>query len=145
MEKKDREIDKLAQQHFQGFVVSVGQLLNARESSVELRTKIVALNAQLQEAGADVLETEDKLAALRRMRANVDSAQLTIKTCLLVCNMADEITKHFASGQYYAALKLADQLEALNAPLCSRYEFSSLVRTLVSSRPFGIFLIKLDA
>jgi methylthioribose-1-phosphate isomerase len=54
VQKKDAEIEKMCNFHYQEFVQSVDQLLKVRSDTVNLKTKIVDLNKELQESAKRV-------------------------------------------------------------------------------------------
>uniref|UniRef100_A0AAQ5Y7H8 Exocyst complex component n=1 Tax=Amphiprion ocellaris TaxID=80972 RepID=A0AAQ5Y7H8_AMPOC len=110
----DREIEKMCNFHHQGFVDAITELLKVRADAEKLMGQVTDTNRRLQEAGREVIHTEEVIRCRiqqRNMATTVEKLQLCIPEFCL----------------YYAALKTMEQLEKVYIPRVSQYRFCQIM------------------
>uniref|UniRef100_A0A8C6TD59 Exocyst complex component n=1 Tax=Neogobius melanostomus TaxID=47308 RepID=A0A8C6TD59_9GOBI len=60
----DREIEKMCNHHFQGFVDSITELLKVRGEALKLKSQVTETNRHLQEDGKELLTSMEELQAV---------------------------------------------------------------------------------
>ncbi|GAA5800179.1 hypothetical protein HPULCUR_005604 [Helicostylum pulchrum] len=103
--KKDGEIERMCNSHYQEFVHAVDQLLKVRQGSVELRRKLAEVNETLQSRGTRWAEKKRELTNARKVQQNVEDAIESLQTSLVVLESANKVNNLLENKNYYAALK----------------------------------------
>ncbi|KXS11588.1 hypothetical protein M427DRAFT_114923, partial [Gonapodya prolifera JEL478] len=109
--RKESEIERVCNFHYEEFAQAVEQLLRIRFDSSRLKNTIAELNAQLQESGAKLLETTKLLATNHRTLLNIDSAHATLQSCLRLLERANKVFIQMDNRRFYAALRGLEELE----------------------------------
>ncbi|KAG2220229.1 hypothetical protein INT45_008770 [Circinella minor] len=109
--KKDAEIERMCNAHYQEFVQAVDQLLKVRQGSVALRQKIADVNVALQTRGSRLSEKRRELIEARRVQQNVEDAIEVLQKSLTMLELANTANVQLESKKYYSALKTLDNLE----------------------------------
>ncbi|KAI9275897.1 exocyst complex subunit Sec15-like-domain-containing protein [Phascolomyces articulosus] len=109
--KKDAEIERMCNAHYQEFVQAVDQLLKVRQGSVALRQKIADVNIALQTRGSRLSEKRRELIEARRVQQNVEDAIEVLQKSLTMLELANQANGQLESKKYYSALKTLDSLE----------------------------------
>ncbi|KAL0074521.1 exocyst complex subunit Sec15-like-domain-containing protein [Phycomyces blakesleeanus] len=122
--KKDGEIERMCNAHYQEFVHAVDQLLKVRQGSVNLRRKIADVNTGLQARGKHLTEKKKELIEAKRVQQNVDNAIEALKTSLVVLELANKVNQQLDEKKYYSALKTLDGLEHDRLREISNYSFT---------------------
>ncbi|KAJ3058448.1 hypothetical protein HDU98_005445, partial [Podochytrium sp. JEL0797] len=122
--KKEDEIEKMCNFHYQEFVQSVEQLLKVRLGTAHLKTKIMTLNSELQEAGMTIIEKKKEIIDHRKILLNVELAMECVQTCLVVLDVANKINTQIEKGKHYSALRMLDDLQMTHLPRISEYAFA---------------------
>ncbi|NWY37308.1 EXC6B protein, partial [Sylvia atricapilla] len=115
----DREIEKMCNFHYQGFVDSITELLKVRGEAQKLKNQVTDTNRKLQNEGKEV------------------SAALT-PSCLLlsqsfvfvlfpVLEMYSKLREQMKSKRHYPALKTLEHLEHTFLPQVSHYRFCKVM------------------
>ncbi|KAJ3293591.1 hypothetical protein HK104_004343 [Borealophlyctis nickersoniae] len=104
--RKEMEIEKMCNFHYQEFVQSVDQLLKVRVGTVTLRNKIVDLNQELQETGGNIVEKKKEMIENRRTLLNIETAMDALQSCLFVLDIANKVNTHIENRKYYSALRV---------------------------------------
>ncbi|KAJ3136759.1 hypothetical protein HK100_001333, partial [Physocladia obscura] len=114
--KKENEIEKMCNFHYQEFVQSVEQLLKVRLGTADLKTKIVTLNTEMQNTGIKIVEKKKETIEYRKVLLNVELAMESVQTCLVVLDVANKINIQIEKGKHYSALRMLDDLQANHLP-----------------------------
>ncbi|KAI7856535.1 exocyst complex subunit Sec15-like-domain-containing protein [Circinella umbellata] len=109
--KKDAEIERMCNAHYQEFVQAVDQLLKVRQGSVALRQKIADVNVALQTRGSRLSEKRRELIEARRVQQNVEDSIEVLQKSLTMLELANTANVQLESKKYYSALKTLDNLE----------------------------------
>ncbi|KAJ3341439.1 hypothetical protein HDU93_004840 [Gonapodya sp. JEL0774] len=109
--RKESEIERVCNFHFEEFAQAVEQLLKIRFDASRLKSTIAELNSQLQESGAKLLETTKLLSSQHRTLLNIDSASEALRSCLRLLERANKVFIQIDNRRFYAALKGLEELE----------------------------------
>ncbi|XP_063963587.1 exocyst complex component 6B-like isoform X12 [Lytechinus pictus] len=119
----DRDIERMCNFHYQGFVDSVGELLHVRAHAKKLKDGVLQTNQALQKSGNPVIEKAEELQTTRSMLRNITATVDHLQTCLPVLEMYCKLNDQIESKRYYPALKTLEQLEHTYLPRVRRYRF----------------------
>uniref|UniRef100_A0A6Q2XNF1 Exocyst complex component n=1 Tax=Esox lucius TaxID=8010 RepID=A0A6Q2XNF1_ESOLU len=124
----DRDIEKMCNHHFQGFVDSITELLKVRAEAQKL--KVCKLNAKL-------VSCMDDLRRCRLQQRNIATTIDRLTHCLPVV-FSLSVCVRMCVFRYYPALRTLEQLEQTCLPRAGQYRFCSImaeniprVRTLI--------------
>ncbi|XP_061412482.1 LOW QUALITY PROTEIN: exocyst complex component 6B-like [Lethenteron reissneri] len=123
----DREIEKMCNFHYQGFVDSITELLKVRSEAGKVKCQVVATNKQLQETGKELVTEMEELTRCRVQQRNIATTVDKLNLCLPVLEMYSKLKEQMKAKRYYPALKMLDVLEQEYLPLVSQYRFSRLM------------------
>ncbi|XP_014255185.1 exocyst complex component 6B isoform X2 [Cimex lectularius] len=124
----DREIERMCNFHYQGFIDSIRELLKVRKQAKDLNNEIVELNKALQSSAERVIEKTEELVKARKVEKNIASAVQSLTMCLPVLTTYAKLQKQMKEKRYYPALKTLEQLEHLYLPRVANYRFSCQMR-----------------
>ncbi|KAI9315513.1 exocyst complex subunit Sec15-like-domain-containing protein [Dichotomocladium elegans] len=130
--KKDGEIERMCNAHYQEFVQAVDQLLKVRQGTAELRQKISDVNITLQTRGSKLAEKRRELIEARRVQKNVEDAIQALQKSLVVLELMNRTNHQLEAKKYYSALKTLDIVENDHLPEMPQYGF---VKRLSQSVP----------
>ncbi|XP_030842030.1 exocyst complex component 6B isoform X2 [Strongylocentrotus purpuratus] len=119
----DRDIERMCNFHYQGFVDSVGELLHVRAHAKKLKDGVLQTNQSLQKSGNPVIEKAEELHTTRTTLRNITATVDHLQTCLPVLEMYCKLNDQIESKRYYPALKTLEQLEHTYLPRVRRYRF----------------------
>jgi hypothetical protein len=122
--KKEAEVEKLCNEHYQDFVAAVERLTTIREGTRELRDRIVGLNDTLQTTGQDLVERKTDLASAKAVHRNMTQGIDTLNRCLHVLRLANRAKHQLETRALYAALQTLEELENVHLRKVSRYTFA---------------------
>uniref|UniRef100_A0A669AVY8 Exocyst complex component n=1 Tax=Oreochromis niloticus TaxID=8128 RepID=A0A669AVY8_ORENI len=117
----DREIEKMCNHHFQGFVDSITELLKVRGEAQKL--KVTETNRHLQENGKEVKELRQCRVQQRNIATTIDK----LTHCLPVLEMYSRLQEQMRAKRYYPALRTLEQLEQTCLPKAGQYRFCSIM------------------
>ncbi|KAI8367558.1 exocyst complex subunit Sec15-like-domain-containing protein [Radiomyces spectabilis] len=137
--KKDGEIERMCNAHYQEFVHAVDQLLKVRQGSVDLRRKLTDVNATLQSRGNKLVDKRKELIEARKVQQNIDDAIEALQSSLSVLELANKVNYQLDQKKYYSALKTLEGLEQNNLCDISQYSF---VNHLIQGVPMMQNMIK---
>ncbi|KAG9345804.1 hypothetical protein JZ751_008949 [Albula glossodonta] len=153
----DREIEKMCNHHFQGFVDSITELLKVRGEAQKLKSQVIETNRRLQSDGKELLVTMEELKQCRLQQRNIATSIDKLTHCLPVLEMYSKLqeqmkakragarsaaridgargrpkaTLHGERGDrtvvYYPALRTLEQLEHTCLPQAGQYRFCSIM------------------
>uniref|UniRef100_A0A672JAB9 Exocyst complex component n=1 Tax=Salarias fasciatus TaxID=181472 RepID=A0A672JAB9_SALFA len=121
----DREIEKMCNHHFQGFVDSITELLKVRGEAQKLKSQVTETNRRLQDDGKDVSGIE--LQQCRVQQRNIATTIDKLTHCLPVLEMYGRLQEQMKAKRYYPALRTLEQLEQTCLPRAGQYRFCSIM------------------
>ncbi|KAI9366700.1 exocyst complex subunit Sec15-like-domain-containing protein [Zopfochytrium polystomum] len=131
IQRKEQEIEKMCNFHYQEFIQSVDQLLKVRQGTVSLKAKISQLNGEMQATGQKIIEKKKEAIEQRRMLLNVEIAMEATQTCILVLDIANKINNQIASRKYYSALRLLQDLESVHLAKVKEFSFGEALENSI--------------
>ncbi len=123
IQEHDRDIERMCNFHYQGFVDSIGQLLKVRAIAEKLKEEILNTNRALQRSGMPVIQQAEELEKTRKMHRNIVATVEHLQLCLPVLQMYCKLNEQMEAKRYYTALKTLEQLEHTQLPRVKRYRF----------------------
>uniref|UniRef100_H2YEW5 Exocyst complex component n=1 Tax=Ciona savignyi TaxID=51511 RepID=H2YEW5_CIOSA len=127
IKQHDRDIERMCNFHYQGFIESITELINVRSDAERLKNQTVVINKELQESGKEVARKSDDLIQCQLQQRNVASAIEKLSMCLPVLQMYAKMCEQMKAGRYYSALKTLEQLERTHLPLIFQYRFCEIM------------------
>ncbi|EIE89524.1 hypothetical protein RO3G_14235 [Rhizopus delemar RA 99-880] len=125
--KKDAEIERMCNSHYQEFVSAVDQLLKVRQGSVELRKKLTEVNQTLQTTGTKWAGRKRELTNAKKVQQNIEDAIEALQSSLVVLESANKVNEQLEQKKYYAALKTLDNLENDRLGQATQYTFAKML------------------
>uniref|UniRef100_S4R6L6 Exocyst complex component EXOC6/Sec15 N-terminal domain-containing protein n=1 Tax=Petromyzon marinus TaxID=7757 RepID=S4R6L6_PETMA len=125
----DRDIEKLCNFHYQGFVDCITELLSVRAHALKLKDHVVESNQKMQEAGREKdNECNERNKSSCAQQALVTSiAEKRLAHCLPVLETYAKLQQQMEAKRFYPALRTLQQLESC-LPALPRYRFCAAVR-----------------
>uniref|UniRef100_A0AAR2JH00 Exocyst complex component n=1 Tax=Pygocentrus nattereri TaxID=42514 RepID=A0AAR2JH00_PYGNA len=123
----DREIEKMCNHHFQGFVDSITELLKVRGEAQKLKGQVTETNRKLQSDGKELLTTMDELKQCRLQQRNIATTIDKLTHCLPVLEMYSRLQEQMRTKRYYPALCTLEQLEHTCLPKAGGYRFCAIM------------------
>ncbi|XP_051997897.1 exocyst complex component 6B-like isoform X2 [Xyrauchen texanus] len=123
----DREIEKMCNHHFQGFVDSITELLKVRGEAQKLKGQVTETNQKLQNDGKELLTMMDELRQCRLQQRNIATTIDNLTLCIPVLEMYSKLQEHMKAKRYYPALRTLEQLEDDCLPQAGLYRFCAIM------------------
>ncbi|KAM4565538.1 exocyst complex component 6B isoform 2-T2 [Fundulus diaphanus] len=123
----DREIEKMCNHHFQGFVDSITELLKVRGEAQKLKSQVIETNVRLQEDGKSLVGSMEELKKCRVQQRNIATTVDKLTHCLPVLEMYSRLQEQMRANRYYPALRTLEQLEHTCLPRAGRYRFCTIM------------------
>ncbi|CAM4520594.1 unnamed protein product [Leuciscus chuanchicus] len=123
----DREIEKMCNHHFQGFVDSITELLKVRGEAQKLKGQVTETNQNLQNDGKGLLTSMDELRQCRLQQRNIATTIDKLTHCLPVLEMYTKLQEQMRTKRYYPALRTLEQLEESCLPQAGSYRFCTIM------------------
>ncbi|KAM4809791.1 exocyst complex component 6B isoform 2-T2 [Rhinophrynus dorsalis] len=123
----DREIEKMCNFHYQGFVDSITELLKVRGEAEKLKNQVTDTNRRLQLDGAELLSSMKELQQCRIQQRNIAATVDKLNMCLPVLEMYSKLRTQMKTKRHYPALKTLEQLEHTFLPQVSHYRFCQVM------------------
>ncbi|XP_064604031.1 exocyst complex component 6B-like [Liolophura sinensis] len=120
----DKEIERMCNYHYQGFIDSIRELLQVGSDAEKLKDEIASTDREVQASSRPLLSKGEELIRCRKIQKNIASAIESISLCLPVLEMYGKLREQMHHHRYYPALKTLEQLEHTYLPRVSRYWFS---------------------
>ena len=130
---KEREIERMCNEHHGEFVGSVDKLLRVRKGTVDLKRQVAELNDEVQESGHDLTEKKKQLIDARIVSKNITEAAESLETCLKVLNATNRIRDYVDDKNFYAALRSLADIQNVQLRGIAQYEFVKLIRDSIPS------------
>uniref|UniRef100_A0A8D0G8F3 Exocyst complex component n=1 Tax=Sphenodon punctatus TaxID=8508 RepID=A0A8D0G8F3_SPHPU len=123
----DREIEKMCNFHYQGFVDSITELLKVRGEAQKLKNQVTDTNRKLQSEGKELLVNMEELKQCRLQQRNISATVDKLMLCLPVLEMYSKLREQMKSKRHYPALKTLEHLEHTYLPQVSHYRFCKIM------------------
>lgn len=120
----DKDIERMCNAHYQGFVDCIHELLQVRPQAERLKKDIMSSNADLMKSADNVQRKADELIRHRRILCSAESAIEHLTMCLPVLEMYSKLVTQMQERKYYPALKTLETLECNLLPRVSKYRFA---------------------
>ncbi|XP_063231867.1 exocyst complex component 6B isoform X2 [Bacillus rossius redtenbacheri] len=120
----DKDIERMCNYHYQGFIDSIRELLQVRSQAKRLNGELVRLDEELQDSAAGVVAKGAELVRARQVESNIAGTIENLSLCLPVLTTYAKLQRQMKEKRYYPALKTLEQLEHLYLPRVANYRFS---------------------
>lgn len=124
----DKDIERMCNYHYQGFIESVNELLKVRGEARKLKIKVKEVNGSMQESGRELTSKCENLIHCRTTQRNIVSAIEILSLCLPVLEMYAKLKDQMKNRRYYPALKTLEQLEHTYLPRIKRFRFAEIMQ-----------------
>ncbi|KAL7631910.1 UNVERIFIED_CONTAM: hypothetical protein RMT77_017789 [Armadillidium vulgare] len=124
----DKDIERMCNHHYQGFIDSIRELLQVRSQANKLRTEVVRIDKDIQSSSKKLLEKSEDLVKARKVQVNIASAIDSLSLCLPVLTTYSKLQTQMQQKRYYPALKTLEQLEHAYLPRVACYRFAQQMR-----------------
>ena len=128
---RELEIERLCNTNHHDFNTSVNQLLRVREGTVHLTSEILGLNQSIQSSTEKLAEQKKALVECRGVRQNIDEGNQTLKECLEVLRLANQVHDLLGRKNHYAALRALDELQTVHLRDVSQYKIAEMIQRSV--------------
>ncbi|XP_076174711.1 exocyst complex component Sec15 isoform X2 [Ptiloglossa arizonensis] len=123
----DKDIERMCNHHYQGFIDSIRELLQVRSQAQQLNAEILELDKRITATSTKVIEKGEELVKARKVESNMAAAVDSLTMCLPVLAAYAKLQKQLKDKRYYPALKTLEQLEHHDLPKVTNYRFSSQI------------------
>ncbi|XP_041042038.1 exocyst complex component 6B isoform X4 [Carcharodon carcharias] len=123
----DREIEKMCNFHFQGFVDSITELLKVRGEAQKLKIQVTDTNNKLQESGRELVTEMEELKKCRSQQRNIAATVDQLTLCLPVLEMYSKLREQLKTKRHYPALKTMEHMEHTFLPRVNPYRFCTIM------------------
>ncbi|XP_043232074.1 exocyst complex component 6B-like [Amphibalanus amphitrite] len=127
----DKNIERMCNFHYQGFIDSIRELLQVRTEASKLKREVVGVNQELTDASRQLLRHGDALCKARRVQSNIHEGIEALKACLPVLETHARLKKQMAEKRFYPALKTLETLESTMLPKVSGHKFAQVIAASV--------------
>nr|XP_039264317.1 exocyst complex component 6B-like isoform X1 [Styela clava] len=127
IKQHDRDIERLCNFHYQGFIESITELIKVRGDAEKLKNQVVLINNEQQESGKELCRKCQDLIQCRLQQRNIASAIDELTMCLPVLQTYGKMQDQIKAGRYYSALKTLEKLEHTYLPPVHRYRYCEIM------------------
>ncbi|XP_029664573.1 exocyst complex component 6B [Formica exsecta] len=120
----DKDIERMCNHHYQGFIDSIRELLQVRSQAQQLNAEILELDKHITATSTKVIEMGEELVKARKVENNMAAAVNSLTMCLPVLAAYAKLQKQLKDKRFYPALKTLEQLEHRDLPKVTNYRFS---------------------
>ncbi|XP_063858317.1 exocyst complex component 6B-like isoform X3 [Scylla paramamosain] len=124
----DRDIERMCNHHYQGFIDSIRELLQVRSQAHKLKTEVVRIDEEAQESAKQLLAKSEEMIKTRKVQSNISAAVDALTLCLPVLTTYSKLQSQMKDKRYYPALKTLEQLEHTYLPRVASYRFAQQMR-----------------
>ncbi|XP_019866312.1 exocyst complex component 6 [Aethina tumida] len=128
IKQHDKDIERLCNVYYQGFIESVRELLDVRSKAKKLNREVVELDKNLHAAAKPVTKSGNELLQARKVESNIAIVITQLNLCLPVLTTYSKLKKQIAEKRYYPALKTLEELEHVHLPQIVNYRFYAQLR-----------------
>ncbi|XP_045516226.1 exocyst complex component 6 [Pieris brassicae] len=125
IKQHDKEIEKLCNFYYQGFIESIRELLEVRSHAEELHAEISNVDANVKETTDGLCVRSEELIRARRVELNIASTIEKMELCLPLLTTYSKLKSQVEAKRYYPALKTLEQLEHVLLPRVGPYAWCS--------------------
>eukprot|EP01119_Soliformovum_irregulare_P000298 TRINITY_DN10212_c0_g1_i2.p1 TRINITY_DN10212_c0_g1~~TRINITY_DN10212_c0_g1_i2.p1 ORF type:complete len:829 (+),score=293.22 TRINITY_DN10212_c0_g1_i2:114-2600(+) len=129
--KKEKDIANICNYNYQAFIKAVDELLKVRQDTADLKHSVQVLNKNVQQTGELLLKKYRDLYNLRKMRSNMNVAIDLLEQCQQGLTLLTRSNEYCYQKDYFAALKILEQLELNYLPKVSSLKFAKFVEGAV--------------
>ncbi|CAB3229750.1 unnamed protein product [Arctia plantaginis] len=123
IKQHDKEIEKLCNFHYQGFIDSIRELLQVRSHAEELHADISNVEANVKETTENLYVKAEELLRARRVELNIAATIEKMELCLPLLTTYSKLKSQVEAKRYYPALKTLEQLEHVLLPRVGPYKW----------------------
>uniref|UniRef100_A0A8D2ZGP2 Exocyst complex component n=1 Tax=Scophthalmus maximus TaxID=52904 RepID=A0A8D2ZGP2_SCOMX len=123
----DREIEKMCNHHFQGFVDSITELLKVRGEAQKLKVRTAGEGQRTLRTKKELMGSMEELKQCRVQQRNIATTVDKLTHCLPVLEMYSRLQEQMRAKRYYPALLTLEQLEQTCLPRAGQYRFCSIM------------------
>ncbi|XP_026324900.1 exocyst complex component 6 [Hyposmocoma kahamanoa] len=127
IKQHDKEIEKLCNFHYQGFIDAIRELLQVRSHAEELHAEISNVDANVKETAESLCSRAEELIRARRVELNIASTIEKMELCLPLLTTYSKLKCQVEAKRYYPALKTLEQLEHVLLPRVGPYKWCSQI------------------
>ncbi|KAJ2937910.1 hypothetical protein O0L34_g18734 [Tuta absoluta] len=127
IKQHDKEIEKLCNFHYQGFIDSIRELLQVRSHAEELHAEISHVDSNVKETTEGVCLRAEELIRARRVELNIAATIEKMELCLPLLTTYSKLKSQVEAKRYYPALKTLEQLEAVLLPRVGPYKWCGVI------------------
>lgn len=127
IQQHDKEIEKLCNFHYQGFIDSIRELLQVRSHAEELHAEISNVDANVKETTESLCTRADELIRARRVELNIAATIEKMELCLPLLTTYSKLKSQVEAKRYYPALKTLEQLEHVLLPRVGPYKWCATI------------------
>ncbi|XP_023169524.2 exocyst complex component 6 [Drosophila hydei] len=129
----DKEIERICNLYYQGFIDSIQELLQVRTQAKQLHDEVHSLDTSLRTISASLIQQGNELVRARQIESNVASAIEALKACLPALECYMKFTQQAKNKQYYQALRTLETLESEHLSRLQRnnYRFATQMQTQI--------------
>ncbi|PSN35059.1 Exocyst complex component 6B [Blattella germanica] len=127
----DKDIERMCNFHYQGFIDSIRELLQVRSQAKKLNSEVVEIDHELQGSAANVLLKGEELVQARKVESNIASAVENLSLCLPVLTTYAKLQRQMKDKS--TIQRLTETGTAKNHPRQGRRLYSTDSRTCESS------------
>ncbi|XP_038211692.1 exocyst complex component 6 [Zerene cesonia] len=115
IKQHDKEIEKLCNFYYQGFIDAIHELLQVRTHAEKLHTEISNVDANVKETSDSLCTRAEELIRARRVELNIAATIEKMELCLPLLTTYSKLKAQVEAKRYYPALKTLEQLEQVQA------------------------------
>lgn len=124
----DKEIERMCNFHYQGFISSVNELIRVRSDARIIKTQVKQANSELNESGKELLDKLGELSDQRTILRNIAATIEMLTLCMPVLEMYAKLYEQKKSKRYYPALKTLELLENTYLVRIKNFRFAELMK-----------------
>lgn len=96
----DKEIERMCNYHYQGFIESIRELLQLKTQVHELNKELTDIDTELQKSAANVMKTASKLVKERKTEKNIAATIENLSRCLPVLKTFSKLQKQMSEKRF---------------------------------------------
>ncbi|XP_063534253.1 exocyst complex component 6 [Cydia strobilella] len=131
IKQHDKEIEKLCNFHYQGFIDSIRELLQVRSHAEELHGEISNVDANVKETTEGLCSRAEELIRARRVELNIAATIEKMELCLPLLTTYSKLKTQVDAKRYYPALKTLEQLEHVLLPRVGPYKWCAQIAAAI--------------
>lgn len=127
----DRDIERICNTYYQGFIEAIQELLQVRTQMKQLTVELQSLDQSLKQVSAGVIEQEQELAKAIQIESNLIATTEALKSCLPALECYIRFCQQANQKQYYQSLRTLDTLETQHLSKLHQYRFVVQMRQAI--------------